>query len=167
MGSKVVFGMKKFFQVDGLIWVLLGIALCIGSIKLQLGTFHVPGPGFLPLLTGASLGIFGLVLMVSKVLAGERGEEHRQKGAGWVRWSWRRSCTPMLTGMILLAYIALLEPLGFLLTTFVCLLLLFKLSEPNRWLMPLLLSSITSVVSYLLFSIWLQCQFPKGVLKFW
>lgn len=159
--------MRKLFQVDGLVWVLLGIALCIGSIKLQLGSLHVPGPGFLPFLTGASLVIFGLVLIVSKALAGGKGEEHRPKGVGWVRWSWRRFCTPLLTAMILLAYIALLEPLGFLLTTFVCLWLLFKLSEPNRWLMPLLLSSITSVVSYLLFSVWLQCQFPKGVLKFW
>ncbi len=159
--------MRTLFQVDGLIWVLLGISLCIGSIKLRLGSFHVPGPGFLPFLTGASLGIFGLVLMVSKVLRRERGGEDFPKGAGWVRWSWKKSCTPLLTSMILLAYIALLEPLGFLLTTFVCLLVLFKLSDPNRWLMPVVLSCVTSVVSYLLFSVWLQCQFPKGVLKFW
>ncbi len=84
-----------------------------------------------------------------------------------LKWNWRKSLTPLLTLMTLLAYILLLEPLGFVLTTFVCLLLLFKLSEPRKWLMPMVLSGVTAVLSYLIFSVWLQSSFPKGLLTFW
>jgi putative tricarboxylic transport membrane protein len=159
--------MKRHLQTDGLIWIILGIAMCIGSIKLQLGSFRAPGPGFLPFLTGASLGIFGLILMGSTVFAGRGEREHLRSDEGLEKWNWRKSRAPLLTLMTLLVYIGLLEPLGFVLTTFVCLLLLFKLSEPKRWLMPLILSGVTSILSYLLFSVWLKCQFPRGLLKFW
>jgi putative tricarboxylic transport membrane protein len=68
--------------------------------------------------------------------------------------------------VILFGYIVLLEPLGFLLTTFLCLLPLFKLSEPERWVRPLVLSCSIAILSYLVFSVWLQCQLPKGLLRF-
>ena len=83
------------------------------------------------------------------------------------RRHWKRFLNPLLTVAILLGYILLLEPLGFLLTTFVCLLFLFKLSEPRRWVMPTILSACTATLSYLIFSVWLQSQLPKGLLKFW
>src|SRR3989339_2173442 len=148
--------MKKHLTADGLIWVILGIALCIGSIKLHLGSFRAPGPGFLPFLSGASLGIFGLILMGSTFWGGEKKTERPRNDENPMKWTWKKSRTPLLTLMILFAYLLLLEPLGFVFTTFFCLLLLFKLSEPRRWLMPLVLSGATSVLSYLLFSVWLQ-----------
>ena len=159
--------MKKYVRVDGLIWVILGIAMCLGSIKLQLGSFHAPGPGFLPFLSGVSLGFFGFIQMLSPLFAGANERQQQSSYEGRMKWDWRKSLTPFLTLMTLLAYILLLEPLGFVLTTFVCLLLLFKFSEPKRWLMPLILSSVTAVLSYLIFSVWLQSHFPKGLLTFW
>ena len=159
--------MKKYLRVDGLIWVILGIALCLGSVKLQLGSFRVPGPGFLPFCSGVSLGFFGFIQMLSPLFAGADERQQQNSYEGRVKWNWRKSLTPLLTLMTLLAYILLLEPLGFVLTTFVCLLLLFKLSEPRRWLMPMVLSGVTAVLSYLIFSVWLQSHFPKGLLTFW
>ncbi len=158
--------MKRYLTADGLIWVLLGIGICLGSIKLRLGDFHTPGAGFLPFLAGALLAVFGLLLMLSTLYSlgkrGGNGEDH----AVPTRRPRRSFLNPLLTVAILLGYILLLEPLGFLLTTFVCLLLLFKLSEPQRWVTPLVLSCATAVLSYLVFSVWLQCQLPKGLLKF-
>ena len=61
---------RSFFksdQVGGLIWFVLGIGLCIGSIRLTLGEFHYPGPGFMPFLSGALLGLFGLVLIFAGI----------------------------------------------------------------------------------------------------
>jgi putative tricarboxylic transport membrane protein len=159
--------MKHRVPTDGLVWVILGIGMCIGSVKLKLGDFHIPGPGFLPFLSGVSLGIFGLILTFSAALAkpGEGEEATYEKSQA--KWNWKKFLNPLITLLILLAYLVLLEPLGFILTTFICLLFWFKLSEPKKWLMPLILSVSTSVLSYLLFSVWLQCQFPKGLLRFW
>ena len=87
--------------------------------------------------------------------------------AGAIQKNRKRFLNPLLTVVILFGYILVLEPLGFLVTTFVSLLLLFKLSEPRKWVTPVLLSGVTAVLSYLVFSVWLQCQLPKGVLRFW
>jgi putative tricarboxylic transport membrane protein len=159
--------MKKYVRADGLIWLILGMGMCIGSIKLKLGDFRTPGPGFMPFLSGASLGISGLILIFSTTFArlGEGEEAKNEKTS--VIWNWKKLINPFLTLLILFIYLLLLEPLGFVITTFICLLFLFKLSEPKKWLTPLILSVSTSVLSYLLFSVWLQCQFPRGLIKFW
>lgn len=159
--------MKKYVLADGLIWILLGIGMCIGSVELKLGDFHTPGAGFLPFFAGALLAIFGLILMVSTLFF--QATEEKNAGNRWdlAKQHRRRFLNPLLTVVILLGYILLLEPLGFLLTTFVCLLLLFKLSEPRRWVTPVVLSGSTAILSYLVFSVWLQCQLPKGLLRFW
>ena len=159
--------MKKYVFADGLIWILLGIGMCIGSVELKLGDFHTPGAGFLPFIAGALLAIFGLILMFSTLLSQSRAGKNAGNRWGLTKRDWKRFLNPLLSVAILLGYILLLEPLGFLLTTFVCLLLLFKLSEPRRWVAPAVLSGTTAVLSYLLFSVWLQCQLPKGLLKFW
>ena len=71
--------MKKYARADGLIWVILGMGMCIGSIKLKLGNFHTPGPGFMPFLSGASLGIFGLILIVLNYFCEIRGMGKKQR----------------------------------------------------------------------------------------
>jgi putative tricarboxylic transport membrane protein len=157
--------MKKSDRLDGVVWLVLGILMCVDAIKLRLGNFHTPGPGFLPFLSGAFLGILGLILIFPTIFA-RLGEESKNEEP-LVVWNWKKLINPFLALLILFVYILLLEPLGFIITTFVCMLLLFKLSEPKKWLKPLILSASTSVLSYLLFSVWLRCQFPRGLIKFW
>jgi putative tricarboxylic transport membrane protein len=159
--------LKKYLLADGLVWVLLGIGICAASMQLRLGDFRTPGAGFLPFLAGLLLGIFGLILMLSTLLSQEKVQEGEAEGRDRAERRWRRFATPAVTVVILFGYIVLLEPLGFLLTTFICLLSLFKLSEPERWMRPLFLACSVAVLSYLVFSVWLQCQLPKGLLKFW
>jgi len=159
--------MKKHDRMGGWVWFVLGICICIGSVQLRLGSFHAPGPGFLPFLSGAALGIFGLVLLFSTTFAKPKGEEEAKSEKSLVKWNWKKFLNPLLILLALLVYILLLEPLGFLVTTFIYLLFLFKLSEPGKWLMPLALSIIVTALSYLIFSVWLHCQFPKGLIRFW
>ena len=159
--------MKRSFlkgdQVHGLIWLILGIGLCIGSVELRLGNLHRPGPGFLPFLSGAMLGLLGLILMVSSFLKelGEKGEPKVE--SIWVKGHWKKF---FFTLLALFCYATLIEYLGFFSTTFLFFLFLFKLSEPKKWVMPLVLSVCTVIISYLLFSVWLKCQFPRGIFNF-
>jgi len=72
----------------------------------------------------------------------------------------------LFTLLALFAYAFLLEPLGFYLTTFMFLFILFKFTEPKSWMIPLIFAGVTVILSYLVFSIWLKCQFPMGIFKF-
>jgi hypothetical protein len=68
--------------------------------------------------------------------------------------------------LALFGYIVLLEATGFVITTFIFLVVLFKIKERRRWVMPLILSFSTVGVSYLIFSVWLRLDFPRGPLGF-
>ena len=154
--------MTKQNQVSGFIWLLLGALLCMGSVRLDLGGFHRPGPGFMPFLTGAILILLGFILMFSGSKETRVGEGLPGKGF-WGGGDWKNVLIPWLS---LFGYLLLLEPLGFLPTTFLFLFLLFKLTKPRSWLEPFIFSGATAVATYFVFSVWLRCPFPKGILTF-
>ena len=40
-----------------------------------------------------------------------------------------------------------------------------KLPQQKKWLLPVVLSVTTVIFCYLLFSVWLKCQLPEGILN--
>jgi putative tricarboxylic transport membrane protein len=159
--------MKRYFlkrdQLVGLTWLILGISLCIGSINLNLGSLHRPGPGLFPFLSGASLALLGMILMVSSITKRFAEKEEIEKNIPAVKQNWRIF---LLTLLALFGYALLIEYLGFFSTTLLFFVFLFKLTNPKKWAMPLGLSVCAVIASYLLFSVWLKCQFPKGIFNF-
>ena len=158
--------MKKQDLVGGFFWLALGIFLCIGSAQLGIGKLRTPGAGFLPFLSGSLLVIFGLILTLTSLGGRARapGERDHRKAGLRARWNYFR--LPFITLAALLAYILVLGYLGFAITTFLWLFLLFKLGDPERWSSPLLFSLGIVVVSHFVFVVWLQLQLPKGPFGF-
>ncbi len=159
MAERLALG-KRFLksdQIGGLIWLGLGIYMCLEAVAFQLGDFHKPGPGFTPFLTGASLVIFGLVLIffVGPEEPGQREgtkpEDHRAK---------ENRKTLFFTFLTFVGYILVFERLGSSLSTFIFFFLLFKFTDPKRWLMPSVLSASAVILSYLVFSVWLKPPLP-------
>jgi hypothetical protein len=69
--------------------------------------------------------------------------------------------------LALLAYAGILDALGFLLSTFLLLIFLFRSSlEPRSWPWAIGGSLIASVSCYVVFEMWLRTQLPKGFLGF-
>jgi uncharacterized membrane protein YidH (DUF202 family) len=159
--------MKRNFpkgsQVDGLIWFILGIGLCIGSLQLNLGRISFPGPGLLPFLCGSTLVLLGLILIFSGIEKRLREEKPVKVDEILLQGKWK---TILLTILALIVYVILFEYVGFFFTTFFFLFFLFKLTAPKKWLMPFVLSSGTVVLGYFIFSVWLRGQFPRGIFNF-
>jgi putative tricarboxylic transport membrane protein len=153
----------KSDQATGLIWFALGVYFCVESIKLNLGSLNTPGPGFLSFLAGFFLALLGLLLMLSSILK-KLGRQNETKSIVIsVKSNWKYFGFVLI---ILFSYALLFEPVGFFLTTFFFFFFLFKLTEPKKWLMPLIFSGTVVILSYFLFSVLLKCQFPKGPFKF-
>lgn len=155
--------MKSHGQIGGFFWFFLGIGICIGALKLKVGVFANPGAGFMPFLTGLMIWVLGLILVVlsySKENKEANYKEIFRKG------KLKNFLFIFLILLILSAYILTMKQLGFLLATFLFFIFLFKLSEPRKWLIPLFLSLSSAILSYLLFCVLLQCQFPKGLFGF-
>ncbi len=155
--------MKKSDWIGGVIWLILGISICLGSVTMKMGNLHRPGPGFMPFLAGALLFLFGLILSVSAGF--KRAEEEKGitsgkpgKGKNWRIFLFSLSA--------LCGYALLLKPLGFYTATTVFLLFLFKVTHPQKWLIPLISTVAAVGLSYLLFSVWLKTPFPGGIIGF-
>jgi len=155
--------MERYDRMGSFFWLGLGAAICIGSIQIRLGSFHRPGPGFMPFLSGASMMLFGVILMVSTLRRADNEKGETKDTKLWTKQNWMGFC---LTLLALFGYALLMDFLGFYTTTFLFLFFLFKLTEPKKWLMPLVLAGASAVLSYLIFSVWLMSQFPGGLFGF-
>jgi putative tricarboxylic transport membrane protein len=155
--------MRKYEISGALLWLILGIIVCIGSIKLHLTYANNLGPGFMPFVSGLLLGLFGLILFFSSIWGqtGKRVEMDNQK-----IFEIKNLGTVFSALFAILGYILLLETLGFIIVTFLFTFFLFKITAPKKWAMPLVLSVCTVCVSYFILCVLLKNLFPRGILGF-
>ena len=143
-------------QVSGAIWIAVGIAVALGSLRYGLGPLESPGTGFLPFLAGCAIALLALIGLVQSTLK-------RRKGAGWspilrgVRWQ-----KPLLVMAALLAYALLMKPLGFLLCTVIFIGFLLRTVEPQRWPVVIVGAVATTLATFAVFDLWLKTQLPRG-----
>lgn len=154
--------MRKDDLWSSLVLFLLGAAIAYGSLKLGLGTWAAPGPGFLPFWAGLglsfiSMGIFVLVVIKKKAIP----------AAAEKFWSRPDSGKIVLSVLIsLVVYDLLWTRLGFSLTTFFWLVFLFRFIGKRKWSVTLVGAVITSATSYFLFQVFLKSQLPTGFIGF-
>lgn len=144
-----------------LVMFLIGVVVIIESLHLGLGNAHRPGVGFLPFFTGVGLSSVALLSLTKNFLTAKRenGSE-REKFLG-------PSMLNVVKIVVALAvYVLILPWLGYLLSTFLLFIFLFKVGGFHRWVFILVASFLTVSLSYLLFSSLLNMRFPKGFLGF-
>jgi putative tricarboxylic transport membrane protein len=137
--------------VSALFWLAIAIFVSFeGFTKLQLGTLRQPGPGFFPFWAGLFLGAFALILLVRSLKSRE------PLALGALPW---RTLIVVLTAI--LGYLLFLETLGFVVVTFLFLLVLFCFAEIG-WIKQTAWSTIATSLVYVLFKFWLKVQLPQG-----
>ncbi len=149
--------MKKYDQISSLAWLFFALYICGTSLQLPLGSWQDPGPGFLPLGTGICLGILSAVDFF-------RGGPWKGREGSWYSQERWKSLLLILIGLIGFSFF--LDSLGFVLTTFFLLMILFRFIEPQPWKVVIGGSLLASFASYVVFQIWLKTQLPKGIFGF-
>jgi hypothetical protein len=89
------------------------------------------------------------------------GGDTRESGL-WVSAHWGRSAV-VVTGLVLYAFTV--ELLGFIIATFLLMSLLFSLYDRTKYIYAILGSLSVVAITYFVFSIWLNVQFPAGILR--
>ena len=118
--------MRRYDQMSSLVWLGFAIYICIASSRLSFGSFDHPGPGFLPLLVGIFLGIFSIIAFLQAHLSNAE-DETTQPWYPKERW---KKLIGVLAVMFL--YALFFEILGFLVSTFLLLIFLFRFGmEPQ------------------------------------
>ena len=135
--------------------ILLAALAAYEAGKLPLGTVSNPGPGFLPWWAALTLGVLALLRLAQAWVARPAPD------AGGPE---RRVVAVAALVVALVAYVALLELLGYPLSTFLLVLFVLRLVEPRRWPVALGVAAAAAVGSFVVFAVWLKVPLPPGPL---
>lgn len=125
------------------------------SKKLSLGGPRAPEPGFFPFCVALLLIGVGLIILVQGV---RRKPEVPEAGLSKGR--------VILALVAIFAYPFILEPLGYLLSTFLFTIVLLRMMVKKTWWFTLGVACLISPVSYILFKVWLKVPLPGGLMGF-
>jgi hypothetical protein len=140
-------------------WAALAVlgfasAALVEARRLPFGSVSVPGAGFFPLTLSAGLALLGTLLVVRAFTAPPTGAAAFVAPGGRAR---------MLTVVVaLFAYAAALGWLGFALTTFALMVVLFRVVESHGWPRALVESAAAAALSHVVFKTWLGVRLPPG-----
>jgi hypothetical protein len=135
-----------------------GIGLCFRASQLGLGQVSDPGPGFTIFLAAAVLVVLSVVLVVSSLWL-PKNEAGGESDA--IRWG--------KIGLILVTLIVygiVLRRMGFVVSTFLLVVIFLRLIERKNWYVALLSGVAMALGTYVVFEWLLQARLPRGVLGF-
>jgi putative tricarboxylic transport membrane protein len=147
-------------RISGIFWLCFSILIIIQSYRLGLGTLHQPGPGFLFFWVNILLGIMSLVILIRAWV------NKKTEGVQPALFGGQNISKIIFVLLSLFLYVILMETLGFLLVTLLLFIFLLGIIEKKRWLTTVFVSVVVTVISYLIFEIWLKSMLPKGLLEF-
>jgi putative tricarboxylic transport membrane protein len=151
--------MKLRNLLDLVVWIGISIIVCLESAKVGIGNFQFPGSGFFPFWLGVILSILAITLTISKPSQKEGTKiTDLRKETGWFRI--------ILVLTSILAYIIILNKIGYILATIGLMIILFNIGERKKIWVKIVMAIIIVLTSYVIFCLWLEVQLPRGLLNF-
>ena len=158
--------MKAF---EGPAWIIIGIGICLYAYKMGLGSFREPGAGFIAFVTGLFLMLMGALVVMGRKRIPQRVPKDKMREIRNSETSFPGSpAFKFAYGVaLLLLYALLLEPLGYILTTFLVMFGLFYDPSRRRSGLAFTASLLSTGMTYVVFEMWLHTQLPRGVFPWW
>jgi putative tricarboxylic transport membrane protein len=147
---------KKY---PALFLLFFSIYVCVVSWRLGLGSLHKPGSGFMPFWSAVLIAILAVILLVQEIRSARTAaQEERREKPNWKSIG--------LTLLFFLAYILLLEYVGFVVGTVLFIGATLKIIEKKGWLLSTWVSVAMAFACYYIFKVWLQAELPRGLFGF-
>jgi putative tricarboxylic transport membrane protein len=147
--------MRRYDFLSGLFLLALSLVICIGSLRLQVGTLTEPASGFFPLVTGLVLALFSIGILWGA------WKESRAPVEFWASDANKKGV--YLALLSILFYTLFLEPLGFVVTTILFFTLFSRFVSGHRWTTAVFFGFAASLATYLVFNYLLHAPLPPGV----
>ncbi|MCX8023120.1 MAG: tripartite tricarboxylate transporter TctB family protein [Syntrophorhabdaceae bacterium] len=146
-------------KAGGLFWLSVAVVVSYASYRLGIGSFSSPGAGFMPFYAAIFLGVLSLISILGKA-----GGVKKEKGAPPIIGI--KGIKGAFIFVVLMAYGFFIPFLGYNITTFLLMVILFFIVEKQKVWKAALYAFIATATTYYVFSKWLNCQFPLGPLGF-
>ena len=153
--------MGRANQVSSIFWLILGLGVVYGSYRLGLGTLTHPGPGFLSFWCGVILAVLSVLVFIQGGIVRREGNQTKLRQL-WMEARWSKCIFLVLA---VLAYALTFTYFGFLLSTILLLIFLFEAIEPQKWVVAIGGAILASLISFIVFALWLDVQLPRGFIE--
>ena len=129
---------------------------CYGALKLGVGEFGRPGPGFFPLLTGLIVGSLSLVMMLRAMRRSVPGDRPEKLITA-------RTALGLAS---LIAFGILVEKVGFFVCSFLFITLVLRANGARNWRFLFFFAVLVCVTVFLFFNVLLEARLPLGILSY-
>lgn len=150
--------MKQYDIYCGVFLSATAIFVIGASLNMGLGDVGSPKPGFFPFLVGVLLFFLSIGIIVLALR--ERYKDPTFKDRSLLNLS------VLLTLAVLIVYAISLEFLGYIVSSFFLFFYLFKVPAGKKWVFSIFMAIVVVSLSYYIFGVLLQAQFPKGIFHF-
>jgi len=147
--------MERYNIISGLFWIGVGIIFCIGSLRLGLFD-EMPQAGLFPFIMAFILASLSIFLLLMNIVGIKKKKTIKDKLIPEKGIFYKL----LFSVLSLFSYIALLEVLGFLFTTFLFIFFLIKFIAGKKYFVSIYWAFFTSSISYLLFVLGLNVRLP-------
>jgi len=147
-------------QISSAAWFFIGLLILYFAIPYGIGKVHAPETGFMPFYTGVAMCVLSGLIFMEATRAKRNGVkwENPLKGLAWGK--------SLIALAALVAYALLMDTMGFILATALLIGFLMRGIHPQKWSVVIAGALLTSLVTYLVFQVWLKTQLPAGILSF-
>ena len=156
---------KQKELASSIFFLVLGVALFIGSFFVNRLAGSNVGPEFLPRIIGVLMSGMSLSLLISAIkMPSEKTEKSVLKTTFFQKCANNRD---VVTILLIMAYVFSIETLGFILSTILYLFLqmtLFRDRTKKIIISNLIISVIATVIVYCIFVMGLNLLLPSGIL---
>ena len=149
--------MDRKHVISGLFWLAVSIFVAVMAIDLGLGTFSKPGAGFIFFWSSVGLGVLSVILIIKSIL--RKGEATPLRDL-WKGLKWGNAV--LAIGMLFL-YALILTTLGFVLSTFLLMIVLFGMGR-SSYRVVIVSALITTILSFVIFRYFLEVHLPRGII---
>jgi putative tricarboxylic transport membrane protein len=145
-------------SMSSIFWLIFGIPVIYLSYKLGLGELTRPGPGFLTFWCGVILCVLSVVVFMRGRIGGS-GEKAKGISQLWIGVTWSKA---LITVLVLVAYALTFGRVGFLVSTVVLLIVLFRAIDPMKWWAAIVVGMLASLIFFVVFDMGFQVQLPHA-----
>lgn len=152
--------MKYRTVIGAISCIVVGIFFFIGALRHGFIESGTPQAGFFPIIASIILFILSIITII-RALFQRNGEtldisKERDENS-------KDTNKIVITIIMLVGFTVLLPKVGYPLSTFLLLCILLKVIAQQRWMTTLLFSLLTTIITFILFKVVLNIQFPKGI----
>jgi len=149
--------MRVTSLIISLFFISFSILIFIMSIELGIGSFKLPGPGFLGFLNSIFLfTLSSIIFFLDRKKADEAYEDPITR---------KNLTNPILLALSLFGFTLLLDILGFLISATLLMWAILLINTPKRWFRQLVVALIIVNVAYFILCKLLKVILPSGIFR--